>query len=174
MHRPAKYDITLQFYTKLFTWILVHNYNNHISLSLAQNFKLQVYSINRITSKLNAFRPQTNETATRIMPISYSYLKDRVCSIFSNAGKFCFAHGLRQLIQDSICDVSCLQTSLTCRSKQLRVTHVVGHHTTSIVNILFKTLIFPIIGKKNNQSSVSGADWEIPTLGSTNTVFIRL
>ena len=29
-------------------------------------------------------------------------------------------------------------------------------------------MIFPIIGKKNNQSSVSDADREIPTLGSTD------
>ena len=37
-----------------------------------------------------------------------------------------------------------------------------------IVNILFKPSIFPIIGKKINQSSVSNADQEIPTLGSTD------
>ena len=36
-----------------------------------------------------------------------------------------------------------------------------------IVNILFKNLIFPIKGKKNNQSSVCDADREISTLGST-------
>ena len=40
-------------------------------------------------------------------------------------------------------------------------------HTTLIVNTLFKTLIFfQRIGKKNNQSSASDADSEIPTLGS--------
>ena len=44
----------------------------------------------------------------------------------------------------------------------------VGRHTTLIVNIIFKTLIFQRIGKKNNQSSVSDADREIPTLGSTD------
>ena len=37
-----------------------------------------------------------------------------------------------------------------------------------IVNIFFKTSIFPVIGKKNNQSSVFDADQEIPTLGSTD------
>ena len=37
-----------------------------------------------------------------------------------------------------------------------------------IVNILFKTLIFHRIGKKNNQSSVSDADREIPTCRSTD------
>ena len=29
-------------------------------------------------------------------------------------------------------------------------------------------IIFNIIGKKKNQTSVSAADWEIPTLGSTD------
>ena len=47
------------------------------------------------------------------------------------------------------------------------MTFGVGHHTMLIVNILFKTLIFPILGKKNNQSLVSDEDREIPTLGST-------
>ena len=46
------------------------------------------------------------------------------------------------------------------------MTFGVCHHNTLIVKILFKTLIFPIIDKKNNQSLVSNADREIPTLGS--------
>ena len=46
------------------------------------------------------------------------------------------------------------------------MTFGVGHHKTLIVNILLKTSIFQKIGKKNNQSSVSDADQEIPTLGS--------
>ena len=46
------------------------------------------------------------------------------------------------------------------------MTFAVYLHTTFIVNILFKTSIFPIKGKKNNQSSVSDADQEIPSLGS--------
>ena len=37
-----------------------------------------------------------------------------------------------------------------------------------IVNIFFKSLIFPVIGKKNNHSSAFDADREIPTLGSTD------
>ena len=37
---------------------------------------------------------------------------------------------------------------------------------TIIVNILFKASIFPVIGKKNNQSPVSDAGQEIPTLRS--------
>ena len=48
------------------------------------------------------------------------------------------------------------------------MTFGVGRHTTLILNILFKTSIFQRKGKKNNQSSVSDADREIPTLGSTN------
>ena len=48
------------------------------------------------------------------------------------------------------------------------MTFGVGHRTTLTVNILFKTSIFPIVGKKNNQPSVSDADREIPTLGSTD------
>ena len=37
------------------------------------------------------------------------------------------------------------------------------------VNIIYKaSIFFPVIGKKNNQSSVSDADQEIPTLGSTD------
>ena len=83
---------------------------------------------------------------------SFSYLWDRVCSIFRGAGKFCLAHGLRQLTRDTICDVSCLQM-LT----KLQMTFGFGFHATLVVNIPFKTSIFPIIGKKNNQWSVSDA-----------------
>ena len=43
-------------------------------------------------------------------------------------------------------------------TKKIRMMFGIGHHTTLIVNNLFKTSIFPIIGKKNNQSSVSYAD----------------
>ena len=88
--------------------------------------------------------------------------------IFSGAGKFCLAHGLSQLTQDTICDNSCLQTLLTRRNEKLRMTFGVCHRTTLIINILSKTLIFPVTGKKNNQSSVSDTDREIPTRGSTD------
>ena len=44
----------------------------------------------------------------------------------------------------------------------------VDHHTTLIVNILFRTSIFPVIGKKNTCSLVSDVDREIPTRGSTD------
>ena len=46
------------------------------------------------------------------------------------------------------------------------MTFEAGFHTMYIVNILFNTSIFPIVCKKNNQSSVSNAGGEIPTLGS--------
>ena len=81
---------------------------------------------------------------------------------------YSLAHGLRQLARDTMCDASYLQTLLTHRNEKFRMTFGVGHCTTLIVNILFKTLIFPIIGKKNNQSSVSDAERKIPTLGSTD------
>ena len=94
-----------------------------------------------------------------------SYLCDRVCSIFSSAGKFCLTHWLRQLTQDTKSDISYLQRVLTPRNEDLQMTFGVGSHTMLIVNILFKTSIFQEIGKKNNQSAVSNADREIPTLG---------
>ena len=40
---------------------------------------------------------------------AFSYLWDRICSNFSCAGKFCLAHGLRQLTRDTESDISCLQ-----------------------------------------------------------------
>ena len=97
----------------------------------------------------------------------FSYLWDKVCSIFRGAGKFCLAHRLRQLTRDTLSDVNCLQTLLMRRNARPRMTFKVHHHTTLIVNILFKPSIFPILGKKNNKSSFFDADRDIPTLGST-------
>ena len=45
--------------------------------------------------------------------MNISYLRDRVCSIFNGAGKFCLAHGLRQLTREAKTDVIWLQTTLT-------------------------------------------------------------
>ena len=45
-----------------------------------------------------------------------------------------------------------------------------GCQTMLLGIILFKTSIFQRIGKKNNQSWVSDADREIPTLGSIDNV----
>ena len=79
---------------------------------------------------------------------------------------FCLADGQRQLTRGTKSEVSCLQTLLMRRNEDLQMTFGVGRHTTLIVNIPFKTSIFLRIGKKDNQSLVSGADQEIPTLGS--------
>ena len=56
--------------------------------------------------------------ATDGMANSFSPMR-RVCSIFSSAGKFCLAHALTQLTRDTVCDISCLQTLLTCRYEKL-------------------------------------------------------
>ena len=58
----------------------------------------------------------------------FSNLSDSVCPIFSGAGKFCLDPGLRQLTQDTQCDVSCLQTLLTRRNAKLRLTFGVGRY----------------------------------------------
>ena len=52
---------------------------------------------------------------------------------FSSDGKFCIAHGLRQLMLNTKSDVSCLQTSLTRPNEKLRMTFGVVRHTTLIV-----------------------------------------
>ena len=79
-------------------------------------------------------------------------------SIFSGAGKFCLAHGLRQLsLGDTISDVSWLQTLFTRRKENFE-----WRSELAIVNCLFKPSIFPMIGKK--KWSVSDEDREIPTL----------
>ena len=81
------------------------------------------------------------------LQIDFLYLRDRVCSIFSGAGKFCLAHGLRQLAQDTKSDVSCVQKSFTCPNEKLPMTFRIGHHTKLIVD-------------KNNQSLMPHADRE--------------
>ena len=58
---------------------------------------------------------------------------------FSGTGKFCFAHGLRQLTREAKSDASCLQTLLTRGNEYIQITFGVGRRTTLIVNILFKT-----------------------------------
>ena len=73
---------------------------------------------------------------------------------FSSAGKFCLAHGLRQLTRDTKSDISCLQTLLTSHNEDLQMRFGISCHTLLIVNILFKISIFQKIGKKNNQSLV--------------------
>ena len=58
--------------------------------------------------------------------IGFSYLLDRVCSIFSGAGKFCPAHGTR----DASSDVSCLQAFFTRRNEKSRMAFRDGRHST--------------------------------------------
>ena len=53
------------------------------------------------------------------------------------------------------------------RNEDLQMMFAVSRHITLIVNILFKTSIFQRMGK-NNQSTVSDASREIPSLGSTD------
>ena len=68
-----------------------------------------------------------------------------MCTIFSDAGKFCLAHRLRQLTRDSKTDVSCLHTLLTMLTRineDLQMTFGVGRQTTLMVIIIFKTSIF--------------------------------
>ena len=43
---------------------------------------------------------------------------DKVCSIFTDPGKFCLTHELRQLTRDTKSDVSCLQTLITRRNEK--------------------------------------------------------
>ena len=82
------------------------------------------------------------------------------CSIFSGAGKFCLAHGLRQLTRDTKSDVICLQTTLTRRNEKLRITFAVARQTAQIVKKSRKqTILF------NNQSSVFDADREVQPSG---------
>ena len=102
------------------------------------------------------------------LPMRQGLMDKNIWNIFSGAGKFCLAHGLRQLTLDTICDISYLQTLLKRHKEKLQMTFGVGHCTMLIVNILFNTSIFPIIGKKNNQSSGCDPDREIPTRGSTD------
>ena len=62
------------------------------------------------------------------------------CSIFSGAGKFSLAYGLRQLTRDTKSDVSCLQTMLTRRNENLRMMFGVSQHIT-FKEIIDKTLM---------------------------------
>ena len=68
------------------------------------------------------------------------------------------------LTRDTKSDVSCLQKMLTRYNENRRMTFRVSSHIT-FKEVIDKTLMkLPIIGKKNNQSSVCDADLEIPTL----------
>ena len=53
------------------------------------------------------------------------YLWDRVCSMFGGAGKFCLAHGLRQLTHDFKSDVRILnfRSDVTCATTKNTESH---------------------------------------------------
>ena len=89
----------------------------------------------------------------------FSYLWDRVISIFSGAGKFWLGHGLRQVTRDTKIGVSCLQTILIRRNEELQ-NDVRSWSSFNVSCKKFKEIIrfYSIIGKKNNQPLVSGAD----------------
>ena len=70
----------------------------------------------------------------------FSYLWDRVSSILTCAGKYCLAYWLRQLTRDTKSDVSCSQTMLTRRNKNLRMTFGVSRNIT-FKEIIDKTLM---------------------------------
>ena len=95
-------------------------------------------------------------------------------TILSGAGEFYLAYGLKKLIRDTNTDVGCLQTFFRHRNEKRRLTFRVGHHTTLLLIFFFKVSIFQIIGKKNNQSSVSNEDREIPTLVSMDNAGISV
>ena len=98
--------------------------------------------------------------ASLVMPISDP--RDRLFYPHHTPMKdtYCLAHGLIQLTRDTKSDVNYLQMFFMRRNEKRRMTFGVGRH--------FKALIFPLIGKKNNQSLVSDTDRGIPTLGSTD------
>ena len=72
---------------------------------------------------------------------------------FSGAGKFCLAHGLRKLTLDIKSDVSRVQTLVTRRNEDLRMTFGVGRRTTLIVKILFITIFREYVRKIINHRS---------------------
>ena len=98
-----------------------------------------------------------------------------VRSTFSSAGKFCLAYGLGKLTCDVKSDVSSLnlRSDVTFASLQETPNDV---RNRSLCDVKCKkgkkwrniNNNFNVIGKKNNQSSVSDANQEIPYLGSTD------
>ena len=60
-----------------------------------------------------------------------------------------------------------VKTGIRFSLRDKRLFEITEVEITRVDCILFKTSIFLRIGKKNNQSSVSDADREVPTLGST-------
>ena len=54
-------------------------------------------------------KPQLDNNNKMYLPFTkFSYIRNRVCSIYSGTGKFCLAHGLRQLTHTFNIDVRSL------------------------------------------------------------------
>ena len=93
---------------------------------------------------------------------------------FQRCWKILLAHGLKPLTRDTKSDVNCLQMFFTTNDNCIQMFFMRRNENDAlsqpsyhiIVTVRFKISIFPIIGKKNNQSSVFDADQEIPILGS--------
>ena len=89
--------------------------------------------------------------------------RDRVCSIFSGAENFRLPHGRRQLSRGTKHDIICLQTAVMHR--EFKTPNYVKQRflkekkrKNEILYNKNMCYFFPIIGEKNNQSSVSDAD----------------
>ena len=118
-----------------------------------------------------AERP-AKQTRISFLSFTFSFLSDNVCFIFSGAGKFCLAYGLRQLTRDVKSDVRTLnfRSDVTNAPPRKNLNDV---RRSSLCNVKCKKIRiinkkFNVIGKKNNQTSVSDAVREIPTLRATH------
>ena len=64
-------------------------------------------AFHQLCPRYNGTLAPTASIAIRLWE-TFFYLRDRICSIFSGPGKFCLAHGLRQLTRDVKNDVRIL------------------------------------------------------------------
>ena len=156
-YRPCDTISELSFLLMMYCWfrfiILIRHYTVH-----SRGLRVEVHLKLRLLVSLSEFSgPSKFKIA-----VFWNAKRKReflFCEIgfvlfYTGAGKFCLAHGLRQLTRDTKIDVSCLQTLLTRRNEDLQMTFGVGRHTKLLVNILFKSSIFERMCKKNNPSSV--------------------
>ena len=63
-----------------------------LDITLIERYMKEMHDMFTTDIPINGNSPQVQDF--------FSYLWDRVCSIFSGAGKFCLAHGLRHLTRD--------------------------------------------------------------------------
>ena len=87
---------------------------------------------------------------------------------FQRCWKFCLAHGLRRPPRGVKSDVRTLNfRSDVTYAPPRKTPNDVGNR--SLCDVKYPTIkemtFFNVIGKKNNQTSISDADREIPTLG---------